>query len=449
LSAAVPAALSDLIMQLLAKKPEDRPASARAMAEALTAIGSGAETGPPRTALPPVIPKPPPRRLNRTVLTGLLLAAIVIVGSAMLIPRMFNRSGNHGALSPGLTPSAALEIGIAYGTEKERWFKDALSAFAATEEGKNIKVNLFPMGSVEGGEAVWKKEDQRIHVWSPASSLYKEAFVEGWRSKHAGQNPILQEESLALTPLVFVLWQDRQDAFVTRYKTVSFTSIAGAIEEKQGWTAIAGRPDWGRFKFAHTNPEKSNSGLMSLVLLAYDLSDKDRGLTSSDLARPEFRARLAAIERGLAGSSGSTGTLMKDMVGKGPSAYDALLVYENVVIDYLKAARGRWGDLRVSYPRRNLWSENPYYVLDVPWSSKEQRQAASALLRFLMSEPVQKQALAHGFRPGNVSIPIKDIPDSPFVVHKDAGLSVNLGVVCDPPGNRIVQELLRLWREVR
>jgi hypothetical protein len=450
LSAAVPEALSDTIMRLLAKKPEERTASARAVIEALEAISLSPGQEPPRATPPPATPQPAnPRKRSRALVT-ILAAMFVIAGSAVLLAWLLGHSHDRGSAGTGVVPATqSVEIGIAYGTEKERWFRDALSTFPSTEEGKNVKVNLYPMGSVEAGEAIWKKEDQRIHVWSPASSLYREAFVQGWQSKHTGQNPILQEESLALTPLVFVMWQDRQEAFVNKYKSVSFATIAQAIEEKQGWASIAGRPEWVRFKFAHTNPEKSNSGLMSLVLLAYDLADKDRGLTQTDLARPEFRARLAAIERGLAGSSSSTGTLMKDMVGKGPSVYDALLVYENVVIDYLKAARGRWGDLKVTYPRRNLWSENPYYILDVPWSNKEQRQAAATLLRFLTSETIQKQSLVHGFRPGNVSIPIRDVADSPFVVYKDAGLTVNLGAVCEPPGNKIIQELLRLWREVR
>ncbi len=449
-SAAVPAPLSDLIMQMLAKQPEDRLASARAVIAALDAIGGVAPPEPPRAVPSATAPIPPARRPHRKALPVFLAAAIVVAGCAILGAWILNRNRNQGASEHGVIPAAGpVEIGIAYGTEKEAWFADALKAFAATEEGKNIKVNLLPMGSVEGGEAVWKTEDQHIHVWSPASSLYRDGFVAGWQSKHAGHNPILQEESLALTPLVFVLWKDRKDAFESRYKTVSFATIAQAIEEKKGWAAIAGRPEWGRFKFGQTNPEESNSGLMSLVLLAYDASDKDRGLTVADLARPEFRARLGIIERGLAGTSHSTGTLMKDMVGKGPSAFDALLVYENVVIDYLKAARGRWGELKVSYPRRNLWSENPYYILDVPWSSKEQRDAASTLLRFLMSEPVQKQALVHGFRPGDVRIPIRGVSDSPFVVYKDAGLSVSPGDICKTPDNRIIQELLRLWREVR
>ncbi len=92
--------------------------------------------------------------------------------------------------------------------------------------------------------------------------------------------------------------------------------------------------------------------------------------------------------------------MMRDMVLRGPSTFDGLLVYESVAIDYLKSAEGRWGELRVVYPKRNMWNDNPYYVLDVPWSSADQRKAAERFLDFLLSVPVQQRSLEHGFRPG-------------------------------------------------
>ena len=36
---------------------------------------------------------------------------------------------------------------------------------------------------------------------------------------------------------------------------------------------------------------------------------------------------------------------MREMVLRGPSQYDCLLIYENLVIDYLDEARDRWGEL--------------------------------------------------------------------------------------------------------
>ncbi len=336
------------------------------------------------------------------------------------------------------------EIGIAYGTEKERWLKWAAAEFAKTGEGRQVKVNLIPMGSLEGAQAVLGG-DTRIHVWSPASALYKDTFLAEWGVKQGGGKPILREENLALTPMVFVMWAERHEAFVRKYGEVSFKTLAQALAEPSGWQGIAGKPEWGLFKLGHTHPNESNSGLMTLVLMAYDYYGKTRDLTLKDILDPGFQAWAQSFERGVSGLSNSTGNQMREMVLKGPSAYDALVVYESVAIDYLKNAEGRWGELRVVYPARNTWNENPFYVLDASWSSPEQKDAAGRFLDFLMSEPVQKQALVHGFRPGNPAVPVR-FAGSPFVAFQRFGLSVDLGTMCEPPRAEVLSNLLQWWQ---
>src|SRR5262249_29604455 len=155
----------------------------------------------------------------------------------------------------------------------------AVQDFAATPEGQRIKINLIPKGSLEGAQAIYRDEDKRIHVWSPASALYTDVFVQEWQAKQ-GNNPILREEKLALTPMVFVLWDERYQALTRnkKYATVSFATLRAALQEKEGWQAIAMQPEWGLFKFSHTFPNQSNSGLMALVLMAYDHHNKSQGL---------------------------------------------------------------------------------------------------------------------------------------------------------------------------
>ena len=143
--------------------------------------------------------------------------------------------------------------------------------------------------------------------------------------------------------------------------------------------------------------------------------------------------------------SESTGTMMRDMVLKGPSSYDALFVYESVVIDYLKNAEGRWGKLHVVYPQYNAWNDNPFYIIDAPWNSPSQRKACDTFLKFLLSEPVQRQSLSHGFRPGNPSVPV-NFPESPFTLYKPFGLQNDLTTVCDPPKSEVIQNLLLGWQ---
>ena len=355
-------------------------------------------------------------------------------------------SGAGGGFLTGLGAAPAAEIGISYGTEKKRWLEWAAAEFAKTKDGERIKVNLIPMGSLEGAQAVLAG-DQRIHVWSPASALYKDTFVQEWKVNHSNQ-PIAREEALALTPMVFVMWAERYRAFQAKGGSVSFDTIARGLGEKTGWAGIAGKPEWGLFKFGHTHPNESNSGLMTLVLMAYEFHKKARCLELKDVLDPGFQTWMADFERGVSGLSNSTGTMMRDMVLRGPSTYDGLFVYESVVIDYLKSAEGRWGELRVEYPRRNMWNDNPYYVLDVPWSSPEQRKAAERFMQFLLSVPVQQRSLEHGFRPGNPEVPVK-AAGSPFLAYQRFGLKADIGEICDTPRAEVMTNLLASWQRAR
>ena len=353
-------------------------------------------------------------------------------------------SSSSGGMLDSLTGNGpAVELGIAYGTEKQRWLEWALQEFGKTRDGKRIKVNLIPMGSLEGAHAILNG-DQRIAVWSPASALYRDTFVEEWQVKY-GSNPILKEEPLALTPMVYVMWDERYQAFIQKYKVVSFATIAQALQEKGGWDTIAQKPDWGLFKFGHTHPNESNSGLMAIVLAAYSYQKKTKDLQVKDVVDVGFQTWMQGFERAVSGLSNSTGNMMKEMVLKGPSSYDALLVYESVTIDYLKNAEGRWGQLRIVYPEYNAWNDNPYYIIDAPWTSKDQRQAAETFLNFLLSEPIQKESLVHGFRPANPNVPIRT-SDSPFVKYADYGIKVDLAKVCEPPRGEVVNNLLQSWQ---
>jgi len=351
--------------------------------------------------------------------------------------------------SPGTTSFGSeapeAEIGIAYGTEKKLWLEWAAHEFANSDAGRKVRINLLPMGSLEGAQALLSG-DQRITVWSPASSLYKETFVQDWSLKYS-KPPIVKEDSLALTPMVFIIWNERYQAFQSKYGEMSFTTIASALGEPTGWEAIAKKPEWGLFKFGHTNPNASNSGLVTLVLMAYEHAKKTKNLMPADVVDAGFQQQLSTIEKAVT-LSDSTGTMMREMVLKGPSAYDALFAYESVAIDYLKSAAGRWGELHVVYPRLNMWNDNPYYIIDAPWTTPDQRKAAEAFLDFLMSDRVQQQALVHGFRPGNPSVPVI-FPNSPFVAYQRFGLRNDLGNMCENPRGDVVNNLLASWQRAR
>lgn len=358
-----------------------------------------------------------------------------------------NRSGTTVEAADATLPSGKITtFGISYGTEKERWLKWAVEEFSKSREGRDIQVNLIPMGSLEGAQALLAG-DQRINVWSPASALYKDVFVQEWSIKN-NTKPIVREDVLALSPMVFVFWAERYDAFTAKYGTVGFDTIGQALREPGGWDSIAAKSEWGLFKFGHTHPNQSNSGLMTLTLMAYEYQKKNRNLSLKDILNPQFQTWMVGMEAGVSGLSNSTGNMMRDMVLRGPSSYDALCVYENIVIDYLKNAEGRWGDLRIAYPKQNMWSDHPYYIINATWSSNEQRVAAGKFLDFLLTEPIQRAALNHGFRPGNPAVPIK-FAESPFVIYQKNGLQIDISSVCEPPKAEVINNLLSIWQRTQ
>jgi ABC-type sulfate transport system substrate-binding protein len=204
-------------------------------------------------------------------------------------------------------------------------------------------------------------------------------------------------------------------------------------------------PEWGIFKFGHTHPNQSNSGLATLLLMAYDYHHKTSGLNLKDIVDVNFQNWMQNLESGVSSLPNSTGNMMKEMILKGPSAFDAVFVYESVAIDYLRNAEGRWGSLRVVYPKYNMWNDNPYYIINASWVNSDQKKAAEAFLNFLYSEPVQKQSLTHGFRPGNPAVPIK-FQGSPFLQLQNFGLKIEIGTVCEAPKAEVINNLLASWQ---
>src|SRR5271165_1611343 len=336
-----------------------------------------------------------------------------------------------------------VELGIAYGTEKQRWLQWAVEQFKTTPRGRHIHVNLIPMGSLEGAHAALSGV-KRIDVWSPASAVYKNTFVEDWQAKY-GSNPILKEEPLALTPMVFVMWEERYQAFKQHYSAVDFDTINRALHEPGGWQTIGQHPDWGLFKFGHTNPGDSNSGILSLLLAGHSYFKKTEDLTLGDVTNVQFQTWLQSLESAANNESNSTGNLMREMVLKGPSSYDTTLVYESVAIDYLKNAEGRWGPIHVIYPEYNIWNDNPYYILNASWSTDDQRKAAQVFLDFLLSKEIQQGSITHGFRPANPDVPTRT-PDSPWVRYQANGVKLDLGKICAAPKAEIVTNLLMSWQ---
>src|SRR6185295_13177468 len=244
-------------------------------------------------------------------------------------------------------------VGIACDSENDRFLRWAAGELAARPEGRRQRIELLPLGSIEGAEAL-VAGDPRIDVWCPVSALYRDTFFEAWQTRH-GTNPIVHAVDLALSPLVLVMWRERYQAFLAHYRIVSFRTLSAAAFEPTGWLAIAGRGDWGAFKLGHPRPDRFNSGLGAVVLMAYDYHDKAKGLRAQDVLDPDFDLWYQALEKRVVPFEAGSAGLLRAMMQRGPAAFDAVVVEESVAIEALRADPARFRDLRFVYPQRSLW----------------------------------------------------------------------------------------------
>ncbi|HEX4620142.1 MAG TPA: ABC transporter substrate-binding protein, partial [Myxococcaceae bacterium] len=93
-----------------------------------------------------------------------------------------------------------------------------------------------------------------------------------------------------------------------------------------------------------------------------------------------------------------------------------------------------------------LWSDHPVSVLEASWVSPAQRAAARTYVAHLRSRPVQEQALAMGFRPGDNAVKLKtQDPRNPFTRLSQYGIQVDIPTAANAPDPAVVRNLMTLW----
>lgn len=396
----------------------------------------------------------------------IIFLAIVVVGilAAVIIGVVRPQIEQQG-LTAAQTAAVAnrTTIVVNYGTEKRNWLEAAVVQFEQQNPG--VDVQLVGQGSMQAyqelsgitPEATRLGSNPIPVLWSPASSIQTALL----QSNSTIPDIITQCQRLVLSPLVIIAWEDRAKVFEVQYKDkggITFQNIVAALTDpalEQGkWSKLSGGQEaWGFIKVGHTNPQTSNSGVMMLVAMANNLYDKRAPITDAEATQTALQTFLAGFNSGLTPPAGdSTGTLMNDVVIKGPSSYDFVVVYEALALENYKNAVGRQGQpLRIIYPKFNVYSDHPMCVVNHPSLTQAQKDTALKLQQFLLTPDMQKLAVTYGYRPADVSIPIFGVnPPSPFddAQLKAAGVGTNIGQELQLPGGGTLFNLLQTWQRV-
>jgi Ca-activated chloride channel family protein len=347
-------------------------------------------------------------------------------------------------------PADAVQVLVAYGSEKKAWLEEQLAAFNASgarvASGAPVVAEGKAMGS---GEAMQDILEGRLKptVFSPASGAYVTLLNEAWQSRGGHTAPLSPAgDSIVLSPIVIAMWRPMAEALGWPKKHLGWSDIIAIGRERAGW-AKYGRPEWGGFKLGHTHPEFSNSGLLAVLAEAYAGAGKTRGLSEADIRSPKTRKFMSAVESSLVHYGKSTGFFAEKMVARGPSYLSAAVLYENLVIESYGPSAKPKADvpLVAIYPREGtFWSDHPFCVLDAPWVTADQKKGAELLLAWLKRHEAQERAVALGFRPVDPAVAV----GAPIDAEHGADPKQPQTLLQLPSG-AAMQVLLEVWREVK
>ncbi|WP_170320029.1 substrate-binding domain-containing protein [Polyangium spumosum] len=214
-------------------------------------------------------------------------------------------------------------VEMLYSNDKQAWIDEAATRFAKL--CPKIQIKAVASGGIEGADSILKG-DVRPTIWSPADDLVLRYLDGRWNESHGRSLfDITKQTSLARSPLVILIWEDRLEVLedileknkngeglwvdamcpgVPRdpqdleemalehmvpgtwsdwYGSVvpaalpeQPTPAARRVDKKSKRAYIAPFPTaeemrrWGRAKFVHSSPTRSAEGLEALYLMAYD-----------------------------------------------------------------------------------------------------------------------------------------------------------------------------------
>ena len=367
------------------------------------------------------------------VLAAAAVAIIAIVGSGA-------KGGGSDSEATQKAPKGAIGVTFAYSPEKEVLLKSLIDRFNASHTKVNGKPVFVQASIVSSGDAETKiaRGTLKPVAWSPASSLWGRLLdYEADAPLAADENP-----SIVRTPLVIAMWEPMAQALGYPRKPIGFTEIVKLARSNAGW-ADYGRPEFGRFKLVHTNPDFSTAGLSAVVAEYYAATGKKEGLLASDITG-KARTEVRDIERSIV-HYGDTTLFIEDQMRKdGPGYASAVAMEEATLLDFNRH-RGSQPKLVAVYPREGtFFSDDPFIVLNGSWVTPDQKAGAQAFQRYLAKEITPEVAARGGFRPADLNAkPVAPLNAANGVDPAQPKRVLGL------PDPRVLALLKKTWREDR
>lgn len=371
---------------------------------------------------------------------GLCICGLVAVG----VWRMFSAPDVSTPATSWPANSAELTVAVSPGMVPT--FQALAEAFnrqnRRTPDGETMRVRtleLAPEKMVRQGLTA-----PPFQALTPDSSLWLDQLEQRWAEREAaeaeGQIPIGQRRvgnviRYATSPIVIAAWE-------------SVARDLGWPERPIGWQDIQRKATQDpNFKWNHPSTSHA-SGLLATLAEFYAGAGLTRGLTEAAATDPKTLEYVRAVEATVRFYGEGEEVIVERLAAEGRNFLDAFVAQERVVIHWNQRQRGE--RLVAIYPAEGtLWADHPLALLelggpDEPAVTDNQRRTFQAFAQFLTSAEIQRQLLAAGYRPADLSIPL-DEAGSPFA-NTDAVDWRQPQTTLQIPGPAVVEVVQNVWR---
>jgi len=352
--------------------------------------------------------------MNRTrIIFFVIIGLAVVIVAAGLIWNLLASSepGQEPTAVPGQSSDETLEVQVITALPVADWVQEAANQFNAekhTMEGQLIHLTITPMdGLTAKGHYDRDEMNPLPTAWIP-ESRYLVELVNAAQNERLGRDVFLTDgeyraKPLAISLLAWGVYDSRAQVLEAKYGQLSWQAIHDAAMAPGGWAELGGQSDWGYFKLAISNPRKNVSGLAAMVAAAGEYFKKTN-ITVDDVTNPDFQKWLGEIMSSMSDLSGGSYTV-NDLALFGYTTGDAGQLLESDLLVNMQGIQTRWADpLRIAYPEYVTWFDFPFSVWMGSETTALQKNAALEFEKYLLTEEIQKKAVAYGLRPANSNV---------------------------------------------
>lgn len=383
-----------------------------------------------------------------------LIGTIIIVLGPCNTPLIRSMASCGPPPPPGTVRASArnaVAISVYSSDTKKEWLDAVAASFNSeqrtTSGGHPIEVQVT---HVKSGSSMQDILDGKIQpfVWSPGEQNWVDELNQAWTRQHGV--PLITEECPATVyaPVGFAMWRPMAEAMGWPDEPIGWNDIVALAADPEGW-ARYGHPEWRQFKFGHTHPDYSNSGVLILTALAYATVGRTEGLTPGDVRSDAVEDAMRTVELLTYHYGKNSSDNTSRMVQLGPDYLHATNATE---AEALRTNTGEYGEARFPlafiFPADGTyWAEHPYCILDAEWSSDEQQEAARLFRDYLLQREQQEKAVDSYLRPLDPTIPLH----APIDLAHGTDPSVNPGIVpaLEVPGSDVTGAIKDLFLETK